>query len=473
MKQHEEKRGSRSMKKFIGNKTFYKMVLAVAIPIMVQNGITNFVGLLDNIMVGQVGTEQMTGVAIVNQLMFVFNICIFGGISGAGIFGAQFYGNKNFEGLRNTFRFKILICTFITVAGILVFLAGGDSLISLYLHEGSDVGDIAMALQYGKRYLWIMLFGTVPFAAVQIYSSTLRETGETYLPMKAGIAAVFVNLVLNYLLIFGKFGVPRLGVEGAAYATVVSRFVEAFITVLWTHKHKERNAFIPGVYRTLRIPLRLTKQIIFRGTPLMLNEALWAGGMAVMMQCYSIRGLAVVAGMNISSTISNLFNVVFIALGSAISIIVGQLLGAGKMEEAKDTDRKLIFFSVMSCLFIGLCMAAVSPVFPKMYNTTDEVRHLSTWFILISALIMPLNAFTHATYFTLRSGGKTMITFLFDSVYVWVVSIPLAFCLTRFTGLHIIPLYLVCQSVEIVKCVIGFILVKKGVWLQNIVGEDD
>lgn len=460
------------MKKLIGSKSFYKMVLAVAVPIMIQNGITNFVGLLDNIMVGQVGTEQMTGVAIVNQLMFVFNICIYGGISGAGIFGAQFYGNHNFEGLRNAFRFKVLICALITLAGVAVFLTGGASLISLYLHEGSDVGDIGAALAYGKNYLWIMLFGTVPFAAVQIYSSTLRETGETYLPMKAGIAAVFVNLILNYILIFGKFGVPRLGVEGAAYATVVSRFVEAGITVIWTHRHKEKNPFITGVYKTLCIPWRLTKQIILRGTPLMLNEALWAAGMALMMQCYSIRGLAVVAGMNISSTISNLFNVVFIALGSAISIIVGQLLGAGKMEEAKDTDRKLIFFSVMSCLLIGLLMAVVSPVFPDMYNTTREVRNLATWFILTSALIMPLNAFTHATYFTLRSGGKTMITFLFDSVFVWVVSIPMAYCLSRFTRIHIVPLYFICQSVELIKCIIGFALVKKGIWLQNIVGED-
>lgn len=460
------------MKKLVGDKNFYRMVLSVAVPIMIQNGITNFVGLLDNIMVGQVGTEQMTGVAIVNQLLLVYNLCIFGGISGAGIFAAQFYGNGNIEGLKNTFRFKVLISTFLTFGGITLFLAGGTQLISLYLHEGNDTGNVALALGYGQRYIKIMLLGLLPFAVEEIYASTLRETGETMMPMKAGIAAVLVNLLFNYILIFGKFGAPKLGVEGAAIATVISRFVQAGYIVIWTHCHKEKNPFVVGLYRTLRIPGHLVKHILIRGMPLMVNEALWSSGMAVMMQCYSVRGLSVVAGLNISSTISNLFNVVFLALGNAIAIIVGQLLGAEKMEEAKATDYKLIFFSVVSCVFIGLIMALVSPIFPKMYNTSAQVKVLAKEFIRIAALCMPLYAFMHATYFTLRSGGKTLITFIFDSGFVWAVSIPLAYCLTRFTGMPIVLIYLCCQLVEIIKCVVGFILVKKGVWLQNIVVDD-
>lgn len=460
------------MKRFIGDKKFYMMVLAVAVPVMIQNGITNFVGLLDNIMVGQVGTEQMTGVAIVNQLMFVFNLCVFGGISGAGIFGAQFYGNHNMEGFRHAFRFKIIISLILVVSGIAILGFGSTQLIQLYLHEGGSEGDIARTLSYGKDYLWIMLAGMLPFAAAQVYSSTLRETGETMLPMKAGIAAVIVNTTLNYILIFGKFGFPKLGVEGAAIATVISRFVEVSIIIIWTHVHKEKNEFVKGVYKTFRIPAYLTKQIIFRGMPLLINEAMWAGGMAVLMQCYSIRGLSVVAGMNISTTISNLFNVVYLALGSAIAIIVGQLLGAGKMEEAKDTDRKLIFFSVISCFAIGIIMAVIAPFFPKMYNTSSQVKQYATDFIVIAALCMPLYAFMHASYFTLRSGGKTIVTFIFDSGCVWLFSIPLAYCLTSFTTMDIVLIYLCCQLVEIIKCIVGFVLVKKGVWLQNIVAKD-
>ncbi|MBP3889410.1 MAG: MATE family efflux transporter [Cellulosilyticum sp.] len=461
------------MKQFIGDKKFYKMVLAIAIPIMIQNGITNFVSMLDNLMVGRLGTEQMTGVAIANQLIFVFNLCIFGGLSGAGIFGAQFYGQKDYKGVQHVFRFKIMIGIVVTALVEMILILFGDPLIQKFLHDSSSVGDLSLSLMHSRQYLMIMLIGLIPFTITQIYSSTLRETGETVVPMKAGIMAVIVNLLFNTVLIFGLFGMPALGARGAAVATVIARFVECGMIVNWTHRHVEENPYIKGVYRSLHVPGNLTKQIIIKGTPLMINEAAWAGGMTMLMQCYSVRGLSVVAGLNIASTISNVFNVVFIALGSSVAIIVGQLLGAGEMKKAQDTAGKMIFFSVASCLVIGSILALISPLFPKFYNTSEEVKHYATWFILITAICMPQNAFMHATYFTLRSGGKTIITFLFDSVYVWVISIPLAYALTRYTSISIIPIYFVCQFVDIIKCIIGFILVKKGVWLENITVSEE
>ena len=224
-----------------------------------------------------------------------------------------------------------------------------------------------------------------------------------------------------------------------------------------------------GAYRSLHIPGSLVGNIFKTGMPLLLNETLWSAGMAVMMQCYSIRGIDVVAGMNISTTVSNVFNVVFISMGNAVAIIIGQLLGAGKMEEAKDSDRKLIFFSVASCVGVGLLLAAIAPFFPMLYNTTDQVRRLATSFICVAALCMPLYACTNSTYFTLRSGGKTIITFFFDSGFAWVISIPVAYFLSRYTGVPIVGLYLICQSLELIKSIIGLVLVKKGVWIQNIV----
>ena len=201
----------------------------------------------------------------------------------------------------------------------------------------------------------------------------------------------------------------------------------------------------------------------------MVNEIMWAAGIAVLNQCYSMRGLDAVAALNISTTISNLFNVVFVAMGSAISIIVGQLLGAGKMEEAKETDTRLIAFSVMACILLGTVMCLLAPVFPLLYNTTDSVRHLAMNLLRMAACCMPLWGFMHATYFTLRTGGKTIVTFLFDSVFLWVVTTPIAYILSRYTDMHILYLYLCCQLLDIIKCVIGFVLVKKGVWIQNIV----
>lgn len=459
---------SKFRERYIGDKAFYKMILVIAFPILVQNGITNFVSLLDNIMVGQLGTEPMSGVAIVNQLLNVFNICIFGAVSGASIFSAQFYGQGNHEGVRNTFRFKLICCCLITFIWMGVFLLAGSGLINMFLHD-DGAGNIALTHGAGMEYLAVMLIGLIPYTLTQIYASTLRETGETILPMMAGIVAVCINLFLNYLLIFGKFGCPKLGVAGAAIATVISRFCEMGIVVIWTHRNKERNVFIQGAHRTLRIPGNLVKQIILKGMPLLVNETLWSAGQAVLVQCYSMRGLSAVAALNISTTVSNLFNVVFIALGSAISIVVGQQLGAGEMEKAVDTDRKMIFFSVVSCLVIGGLLFLLAPLFPEIYNTSDEVRSLATELIRISSMFMPLYAFYHASYFTLRTGGKTVITFLFDSCYVWVINIPVAFLLSRFTGMPLVPIFFSCQSAEIVKAIVGYILLKKKVWVNNIV----
>lgn len=459
------------LEKYIGDKKFYRMVLLVTIPIMIQNGITNLVSLLDNIMVGRIGTEQMSGVAIVNQLMLVYNICIFGAVSGAGIFGAQFYGKGDHKGVRDAFRFKMVACLVLAVIWMVLFSFAGENLIQLFLHEGEGDGDIQLTLLYARKYLAAVMPSMIPFALIQAYAQTLRETGETVLPMVAGVVSVIVNLIFDYCMIFGEFGFPKLGVVGAAVATVLARVVECLIVIAWTHCHAEKNLFIVGAYRNFCIPKQLVKQIIIKGTPLLLNETLWAGGQAVLMQCYSKRGIEIVAAFNISNTVANLFNVAFLALGSAIAIVVGQLLGAGRLEEAVDTDRKMIVFSVFCCVVIGGMMFLFAPLFPQIYNTSEMVRHRAADFIRVASLCMPLYGFMHATYFTLRSGGKTIITFLFDSVYVWVASIPLAFLLTTYAPLDILLIYLIVQLAEIIKCLIGYILVKKRVWVNNVVAE--
>ncbi|MDD6484352.1 MAG: MATE family efflux transporter [Clostridiales bacterium] len=455
--------------KLIGNRAFYRRVLAVAVPIMIQNGITNFVGLLDNIMVGRIGTEQMSGVAIVNQLIMIYYLCIFGGIAGAGIFTAQYYGEENDEGIRHTFRFKLWMALALTALAITVFCVFGTKLIGAYLGGSGDGGDMAKTLLSGTSYMRIMLLGLPAFMLLQVYAGTLRECGQTLVPMKAGIAAVAVNLTFNYLLIYGKFGFPEMGVEGAAAATVLSRYVEAAAVIIWTHTHKSQNTYIKGLYKTLLLPAGMAKRFFIKGLPLLVNETMWSGGMAMLTQCYSLRGLSVIAGLNIANTINNVFNVVFIAMGDAVAIIIGQLLGAGKMKEARDTDNKLIAFSVASCVVIAALMAAAAPLFPKLYNTTPQAKELAVSFIIAQAIFMPQNAFMHATYFTLRSGGKTIVTFLFDSVFMWCVSVPVAYVLSRYTSIWAVYIFALVQMADWVKCVIGFILVKKGVWLQNIV----
>ncbi len=453
----------------VGTRKFYRKVLLVAVPIMIQNGITNFVSLLDNIMVGQVGTEQMSGVAIANQMVFIFNLCIFGAVAGAGFLGAQFYGSGQYDGVRNTFRFKLLFGLALTVIFVAIFLLAGENLISQFIHEGESSGDLVATLRYGDAYLRVIVIGLLPFALTQGYSSTLRETGQTVVPMAAGIAAVLVNLLFNYILIFGKFGAPALGAVGAAIATVLSRFVELAIVATWTHRHGKQNPFIEGALRSFRIPLPLLKQILILGMPLFVNELLWSFGITFMNQCYSVRGLEVVAAFNIATTIGNLFNVVFISLGNSVGILIGQMLGAGRLEQAKKEDKQLIAFSVFCCLITGTALIAVSPFFPEIYKTEELIKGLATQLIFITGCCHPLYGFVHATYFTLRAGGKSIITFLFDSAYMWVIPIPIVFVLARFTLLPVQIVYLIAELSNLIKCAVGFVLVKKGVWIKNIV----
>ena len=456
-------------RKFIGKRSFYTMILAIAIPIMVQNGITNFVNMIDNIMVGRVGTNEMSGVAIVNQLIMVFNLCVFGGVAGAGIFTAQFHGARNTEGIRYTFRYKLIVITVIVIASIAIFLCFGDELIRLYLHgETGDGQAIAETHRQAKIYLSYMLIGLPPFAIAQAYGDTLRCSEETIVPMKAGIVSVIVNLSLNYVLIYGKLGAPKLGVAGAAIATIFARYVEMAVIVIWTHTHSRRQSFIKGAFKNFKIPLFLTKDMIAKGTPLIMNETLWSMGIAALLQNYSVRGLNVVGALNISQIIANLFNVGIIAMGSAISIILGRRLGAGEMKEAKEYSVKLIFFTEIICFVTALVLMTLAPFFPMIYNTTDEIKVLATSFIRVVAACMPIYAFETCCYFTIRSGGKTFITFLFDSVFMCLVSVPVAYILVHFTSLNIVTVFLFVQLVSLLKCLIGFIMVKKGIWLNKL-----
>ena len=442
--------------------------MRVAIPIMIQNGITNLVGMLDNIMVGQLGTDAMSGVAIVNQLMFIFNLCIFGALSGIGIFTAQFYGKGDSEGVRYTVRQQILVSVVLAILGAVVFLGWGDMLIRLYLHSDGS-GSVEATFRHAKEYLNVMYAGFLPFAISQVYSSTLRNTGETMIPMEAGVAAVLINLAGNYILIYGHFGAPRMGVVGAAAATVISRFAEMAIVVVWTHVHTQRNPFIRGVYgRLFDIPAVLNRQVAVKGMPLLMNEALWSGAQAALTQNYSIRGLSAVAAVNIYQTISNVFSVSFIAMGSAIAILLGQMLGAGQIEHARSEAHRLTAFSVVFCLAFAAVELLLSGVYPRLYNTSEEVRSLAVGLIRIGALFMPVYAYVNAAYFIIRSGGKTVVTFFFDSVYSWVVVIPAVFVAAHFTGLPLYALFLIVQLTEVVKCFIGHFLVKRGAWAVNL-----
>jgi len=457
-------------KKFIGDKAFYKMLFILVLPLIVQQGVTSFVSLLDNVMVGKLGTAPMSSVAVVNQLIFVFNLAIFGGISGASIFGAQFAGVGDDEGLRHTFRFKMIFGVIASLLAIGILLLWGDPLTMLFLDNEANAGlDLSAILDASREYLYIMLIGLIPFMVVQVYSSTLREMGDTVVPMAASVIAIVVNLVFNYFLIFGTFGFPRLEIRGAAIATVLSRYVEMLVVVIYTHVRRGKFRFAKSAYRSLYVPGILIKKIAITGTPLMVNEVLWSLGTTFINKCYAEKGLFAYAATNINTTAWQLFCIIMFAMGTAISIIVGRELGKGNQKEAIDLDNKLLFVNLVVHIIMGALLIFAAKYIPLLYNVEEEVRNIATGLLIVSGATLPMHALVHGIYFTVRSGGKTFITFLFDCVYTWVCPALLAFLLVTFTDLGIVAIYLIVQVSDALKMIIGLLMLKSGFWAKTII----
>ena len=399
------------------------MVLAIAIPIMIQNGITNFVSLLDNIMVGQIGTEQMSGVAIVNQLIFVYNLCSFGGVSGAGIFTAQYFGQKDDEGIRHTFRFKLWVSAILTALVIVIFIIGGESLIQIYLNGSSDGGDLAAALRYGRQYMLVMLCGLPAFMMVQTYASTLRECGETMVPMKAGVTAVLVNLVFNYLLIYGKFGFPKLGVVGAAIATVTAQALSVVFAVLLLIKKD-----LPFTIKKSDFRLNpQCKRFLQIGLPLALQEFLTQLSFLALCAFVNRLGLEASSGYGVACKIVNFAMLVPSSLMQSMASFVSQNVGAGKTKRAKQ--------SMFTGIGVGLAVGCL--VFVLVMFKGDVVAGIfSTDASVIQNAFAYLKGFAPETIVTailfsmvgfFNGNNKTVWVMIQGLVQTLLVRLPLAY----------------------------------------------
>lgn len=445
-----------------------KQVALLAIPMVIQSTITNVVGLLDNLMVGNIGTLPMSAVAIVNQLMMVFNLCIWGGLSGPDIFGTQYAGKNDHDGVRNCFRIKWMICLAVLLPFTIAFLCYPDHLIQWYL-QGDTPETAIETLGYAKEYLYIMVFGMLPFAVAMTYATTLRGIGETRIPMIASSIAIFVNLVFNYLLIFGKCGFPCMGVTGAAVATVISRLVELGIMLFHTHLNADRFPFIYRAYRSLLVPVRLFKEVCKCGWLLWGNELLFSAGLAGMLQGFSLRGIQAVAACNIAMTVANVFTCVFYSVGNTLAIMVGHELGAGRHEDAEEIGWKLNSLGLLTAFAVAFIVSLLAPYIPFLYNTKNDVRRLATVLIWVTASYWPFRAFVYNCFFMIRAGGKAVWTTVMDSGFMWVVRMPIVWSIGYLTNMDIRLFYFIIYWLAAIQCILAYWMVKHSGWKRNLV----
>ncbi len=447
------------MFKVLKDKAFVKKFFTLAFPVMIQALIGLTVNFVDNLMVGGLTNEAVSAVYAVNQGTFFFIVISYGIVSGAGIYVQQFFGAKDDDHLRQSVRYKILAVTLLLAVFLPLFFFGGSTLIGFYTRSASNAEEI---LRLGMQYLPIILLSLIPMAYTTVYATTFRETGKTIYPLITGIIALITNIGFNALMIYGL----DMGVVGAAIATVIARCVEFIATFILVKKIN--TPFSKGVFTHFHIEKKMVKIISKKSFPLFFNEVLWAGGMVMLSLAYAQRD-GVLSALSIVYTMTDIFGIVFQGLSVGIGVMVGNLLGAGKIEEVKENNKKLFILGIFISLVAGVVMAILAFVAPYMFvEVTPEQKLLATKLLLVYASFLWAFSLSVCSYMTLRAGGRTLITFLFDSMTMWLFVVPTTWALALFTGLDIIVIFIVVQSFDVLKALIGVTIVSRGTWAVNL-----
>ncbi|MBR5004915.1 MAG: polysaccharide biosynthesis C-terminal domain-containing protein, partial [Erysipelotrichaceae bacterium] len=318
----------------------------------------------------------------------------------------------------------------------------------------------------GVEYISVAAYTFFPMALSFSINNAFRACGETKKPLVIGVLTALCNTALNYVLIFGHFGFPALGVKGAALATLIARIFE-MVTLLIVLKLSDM-PFKTKVQNVLKFPGDLAKRILIKAAPLALNEVMWSSGMATLFKFYSTRGPEVMSGYSISGTTSDIFFVLFGGMAVASNVLISQELGANHLQEARDNGYRLLGFSTMLSVLFGAGLFCSSFIVPPLYNVSETAREVASSMLKIQGAMFWIYMFTCMCYFILRAGGDTKNTLLMDSGFMWTFNLPLVGLCTYLTDWPIIGLYLAGQVTDFVKLVISYKMVSKEKWVRNL-----
>ena len=447
---------------FIGDKAFYRHLIAVSLPLILQQLVTASVQIVDNVMVGRLGETAIGAVSVVNQLFFVVIITTFGVISGSTIYMAQYYGAKNQSKLNQTYRITLYAALLVAFIAFVIFSLADTFLIQIFTTNPVTIG-------LAEDYISIIRWGLFGFAISIAISSSLRVVGITKPLLWISVFTIVLNTILNALLIFGLFGFPELGVIGAAIATAIARFAEAALS-LW-YMWRRQNVFKWDWTRIFAVEFTLIKAIMIIGFPLLLNEIFWSVGQTTFLYAYSTRGDGALAAMNITNSISQITFVLFQALGTASAVFVGNKLGENELEEAQANAKRLVFAAGVVAAGVGLIQFMLSGLFTDFYSVTELTKSWAIFNIRVNALFVPLYTMNVTLFFIIRSGGDTKSTLLMDSGFMWLVAVPVALTLAFFTALPITWMFLIVQGTEFFKVLFSISRYNKKRWVKNLATE--
>lgn len=447
------------LEKILGPRSFRRRTFNVALPIMFQQLITSSVGLVDSLMVGQLGDAAISAVGSANKFFLIGLFALFGTSNVSAAFIAQYYGAGDEDGVKQCYRYSLIASLLAIIPIALLGCLIPTKIMGMFSSAESLMGPAI-------EYIPIAAISMIPMAVSFSTSNALRALGNTKIPFLISAAAVVTNFIFNGLLIFGLFGFPRLGIMGAAVGTLISRIVELFLNLYVTLK----NDF---VYKTklknlFKIGRNLVKRMTLKVIPLTINECGYAGGLMMLLILFGTRGENVLASMNIATDIMNMFIVLVGGLAAATTVLVAQPLGANKIKEARQNAHWLLRIAEFYSLGFALLMFISAFIFPHFYDISESVRADATKFIMIQSFFNIIYAHNNQCFFTLRSGGDVKNTIMMDSGFFWTVNIPIVAAATYLTDWNITIIFIIRQLTEVIKFFVSHYLFLKEKWLVNL-----
>ncbi len=446
------------LKKYIGTKEFYISALSVAIPIMIQSFVTSFVNLIDNVMISSVGAEALTAVTVANKYYMILNATLMGlGGSGA-IFISQYFGAKDHKSCQKILN---MVISFGIIAGAIFFF-----IITFFSNEILSAFTQTQAIKdTAQDYLNYIKFSYIPYGITFIIMTSLRAVGINGIQLKVGLVTVFTNTFLNYILIYGNFGAPAMGAQGAAIATLCARLIETAVYIIILAKNK--HFFSLQIKSIFKYDFSLLKNISIKAFPLTLNEVLYSLGYTIIFASYMKVDEKLVAGMSAADTVINITYIIFGGLSSAVAILIGKKLGAGEIKEAKENATKLITLAGVIGVALGGLLYLVAPLIPSIFNMGDEVNQAIVDILRIKSTLLWVFVINVCVFFTLRAGGDTLSTLIMDGGILCVAA-AVAILLSNFSSYPLTTVYLLVELVEFLKLILAFIFIRRGRWAKNL-----
>ncbi|MDF2891895.1 MAG: family efflux transporter [Clostridia bacterium] len=444
------------------DKSFYNKMIAISIPIMLQNLISSVLNMVDTVMVGALGEAQLAAVGLANQVFFVFFLLIYGINSGCGIFIAQYWGSKDEANIKRTIGFSVVVGAVVGLIFTLVAFYLPGQIMQLFTTDRT-------VIKYGIDYMRFVSLGYVLTSISIAYSFAARNIGDVKAPTIISMVSLIFNGVFNFVLIFGYLGFPRLEVQGAAIATVSARLIEALALVYWVYAVRKNKVLAPGIKDMKRLSMTYIKNIMVTAIPVILNDVFWALGMTMYSAAYARIGTTAIAAIQIANTAQNIFIVISIGLASSCAVMLGNEIGSGEKEKAILYAKRFLAIGTMAGLLLGVLLILISPVVLMLFSNTQAVQQIAQKIMLI------MGAFLWCRFLNgilvvgvLRSGGDTTFAMILETCSVWLVGVPLAFAGALLWHFPVYFVYTLITLEELVKAFFGIGRVRSNKWVRDV-----